>query len=717
LKLVYAALRWLLQRLYHIEVRGLEHLKGLEKEKILVVANHTSYLDGVLLFLFLPFPVTFAINTEQHRRWFVRMVRGLADFVALDPLNPLSTRSLIQYLDEGKRIVIFPEGRITVTGALMKIYNGPALVAAKSGAKIVPVAIQGAQYTPFSRLKGKIRLRMFPRIALTILPAREIKGSEALSSRAQREYGGKVLADLMTETLFTAMQTPQTLFEKLLQARQIHGGKCVVMEDVRREPLSYNAFLTRSLILGKQLEQRTARDEAVGVLLPNSTTTVVSFWALLAFGRVPAMLNYTSGSHLVVSACESAEVRLILTSRQFIEKANLHELARVLEQRFELLYLEDLAPLIGRFAKMKGLLVSRSEYLMKRSCDYESDPEKRAVVLFTSGSEGDPKGVVLSHHNLVSNIHQVYSRVGFNSSDVVLNILPLFHSFGLTGGSLVPLLTGVRSFYYPSPLHYRVIPEVAYDINATILFGSSTFLGGYAKAAHPYDFYSMRYVVAGAERLQPQVRALWQQKFGLRIFEGYGTTECSPVVAVNTPLEYREGSVGCLMPGMEARLEPMPGLEEGGRLQLRGPNIMKGYLLHDHPGQLVPAPEWYDTGDIATIDEQGFISIKGRGSRFAKIGGEMVSLVIVEALALRLWPDGHHVALARPDPSKGERIVLLTTVGQVERSLLAQTLKEQGISEIYLPQEIIVVAEIPLLATGKVDVMAAQALLNGMCHG
>lgn len=713
MKLLFIVLRFLLKRLYRVEVRGLDRVNDLG-DKVIVVANHTSFLDGMLLYLFLPFPVSFAINTEQHQRWYIRAVQRSVNFVALDPLNPLSIRTMIQGLQKGGCVVIFPEGRITVTGALMKIYNGPGLVAIKSGAQVVPVAIEGAQYTPFSRLRGKLRLRLFPKIVLTILPPRIINAPKNSSSRDQREYAGKVLADLMAETVFKAGQSHQTLFQRLLEASRIHGSNRVVLEDIRREPLDYKSMFTRVLILGDALRKRTLRREAVGVLLPNSTSTVVSFWALLVHGRVPAMLNYSAGNRLVKSACETAKVKLVITSRSFIEKAQLEELVETLSESCHLLYLEDLATEISMVTKLSAFICARFDRLMRARIRFETDPEAAAVILFTSGSEGDPKGVVLSHRNLLANVQQVATRISFNASDVVLNVLPLFHSFGLMGACLVPLFSGVRSFYYPSPLHYRVIPEVAYDINATVLFGTGTFLAGYGKAAHPYDFFSMRYVVAGAERLQPQVRQLWQQKFGIRIFEGYGVTECSPVVAVNTPLEYQEGSVGRLMPGMDHRIEPVEGLSEGGRLFVRGPNVMKGYLRHDQPGVLDEAPEWYDTGDIAVVDGHGFVTIKGRISRFAKLAGEMVSLVMIESAAAELWPNALHVALTQSDESKGERIVLLTTETGIQRSELAAFLKIRQMSELYLPKELISVSEIPLLATGKINVLAAKALFESM---
>jgi acyl-[acyl-carrier-protein]-phospholipid O-acyltransferase/long-chain-fatty-acid--[acyl-carrier-protein] ligase len=315
---------------------------------------------------------------------------------------------------------------------------------------------------------------------------------------------------------------------------------------------------------------------------------------------------------------------------------------------------------------------------------------------------------------LLANCHQLSARIDFNSADVVLNALPVFHSFGLTGGTLLPILGGVKTLLYPNPLHYRIVPALAYDSNATILFGTDTFLAGYARMAHGFDFYSLRYVFAGAERVRDETRRAWNEKFGLRILEGYGATEAAPVIAVNTPMHFRAGSVGRLLPGIEARLDPVPGIEEGGRFFLRGPNVMAGYLKADAPGVLQP-PEggWHDSGDIVTIDAEGFITIRGRAKRFAKIGGEMVSLPAVEGYAAAVWPGSDHAVVTRPDPRKGEQLVLFTThQGAVAADLQAWG-RANGVTELAIPRDIRVIEALPVLGTGKLD----YATLNGWAGG
>lgn len=708
-----ALLRAILRRLYRVEVHGLDNYRA-AGSRVLIVANHTSFLDAVLLAAFLPDRLTFAIDTHQAQTWYGRLARFLVDLFPLNPMNPLSTKALIKYLKDDRKAVIFPEGRITITGALMKIYQGPGLIADKSGALVVPVRIDGAQYTPFSRLKGRVRIRWFPQISLTILPARRLSVEEGLSARERRDRAGQILSDLMTEMMFATSYRPRTLLQSLLDARYVHGGKHIVVEDVERRPLSYDQLLRRIFVLGAATARDTRAKEYVGILLPNMVSAVVTFLALHAFGRVPAMLNFTLGNQALKSACATARIKVIYTSRRFVSASKLEKTVEALAQDLKIIYLEDLGKTIGLKDKLRGALRAMvPEFVLRRTAI--ATATDAAVVLFTSGSEGTPKGVVLSHANIVANLHQLSARVDFNSQDIIMNPLPLFHSFGLTAGTILPLLSGMRVFFYPSPLHYRVIPEVAYSINATILFGTNTFLAGYARFAHPYDFHSLRYVFAGAEKLKDDVRQRWESRFGVRILEGYGATETSPVLACNTAMALHSGTVGRFLPGIQYRLEPVPGIEDGGRLYVSGPNVMLGYLLHANPGVLVPPTSsagdgWYDTGDIVSIDAEGFVTIRGRAKRFAKIGGEMVSLAAVETLATHTWPEAQHAVVTVPDEQKGEQLVLVTTRSNAHRASLLEQAKREGVGEITVPRKILVVKELPLLGTGKTDYPGVQAL-------
>jgi acyl-[acyl-carrier-protein]-phospholipid O-acyltransferase/long-chain-fatty-acid--[acyl-carrier-protein] ligase len=709
--------RWLLRNVlrlaYRVRVTGLENYEQAGR-RVLIVANHSSFLDAALLAAFLPDRLTFAINTEISKRWWIKPLLKIVDAFPLDPTNPYSLKSLIRYIEQDRRAAIFPEGRITVTGSLMKIYPGPGLVADKSGAMVLPVRIDGAQYTPFSRLRGRVRLRLFPRITLSILPPRRLDVPAQIRGRERRRMAGKMLADLMTEMMFATSNYRRTLFGALLDARRVHGGRHVIVEDVERVPLTYNQLIVRSLVLGRLAAEETKRGEIVGVMLPNAIAAVATFFGLQAYGRVPAMLNYTLGAKSLLASLEAAQIRRIYTSERFVVAAKLEHVVAKLREVAAVVYLEDLRERVAPWLKIKAAFESRfARAFYARRRVVAGEP---AIVLFTSGSEGTPKGVVLSHSNVLANREQVAARIDFSAQDVILNALPLFHSFGLTAGTLLPLLSGMRTFFYPSPLHYRIVPEMAYDVNATIMFGTNTFLAGYARFAHPYDFYSVRYVFAGAEKLKDETRRIWTDKFGVQVFEGYGTTETSPALATNTPIDLRAGTVGRFLPGIEYALDPVPGVE-GGRLSVRGPNVMLGYLKHEKPGIIQPpsterGPGWYDTGDIVTIDADGFVTIQGRAKRFAKIGGEMVSLAAVEELATRAWPESQHVCVSLPDFQKGEQLILVTTRAAAQRTELSVRARADGVSELHVPKRIVPVAEIPLLGSGKADYQAVLALVE-----
>ncbi len=706
-----ALIRGLLQLLYRVEVSGAENMPRAGQPAVVVV-NHVSFLDGLLLAAFLPGKPTFAVHTRIAKAWWLKPLLPLFDAFPVDPTNPLSAKAMVKAVREGRTLVIFPEGRITVTGALMKIFDGPGMVADRADAPIVPVRIDGAQFTPFSRLRGKIRLRTFPKIRLTVLEPRRFNIEGKMSARERRAIAGRRLYDEMSDMIFATSTTDTTLFEALLEARHIHGGNALVLEDVKREPMSYSRLIIGSLALGRPLACATRQGEAVGVLLPNVSGVVATIFALQATGRVPAMLNYTVGLANLKAACTAAEIRTVVTARAFVTQAKLGELITGLEaEGIRVLWLEDIGAGIGTGAKLRAMIAARfAARLHRRQRISADDP---AVILFTSGSEGLPKGVVLTHRNLLSNCRQLAARIDFNSADTVLNALPVFHSFGLTGGTLLPIFHGVRTLLYPSPLHYRIVPALAYDANATILFGTDTFLSGYARMAHGYDFYSLRYIFAGAERVRDETRKTYAEKFGLRILEGYGATEAGPVIAVNTPMHFRAGSVGRLLPGIEAKLDAVPGIDEGGRLSIRGPNIMAGYMKADAPGLLQP-PEggWHDTGDIVTIDDQGFVTIRGRAKRFAKIGGEMVSLPAVEGYAAAVWPAAMHAVVTRPDSRKGEQLVLFTTQADAKASALQEWGKANGVTELSIPRDIRVLETLPVLGTGKLDYVSLGAMVQ-----
>jgi acyl-[acyl-carrier-protein]-phospholipid O-acyltransferase/long-chain-fatty-acid--[acyl-carrier-protein] ligase len=701
----------ILRLFYRVEIKGLENYHKAGNRTVIVV-NHVSFLDPVLLAAFLPVKPMFAVNTYIAKAWWVKPFLRLVDAFPMDPTNPMAAKALVREVKQDKHCVIFPEGRITVTGALMKVFDGPGMIADQSGADIIPVRIDGAQYTPFSRLRGTLRLRWFPKITLTVMPPRKLDIPEGLVGKSRRRLAGQQLYDIMSDMIFETCNHRRSLFEALLEAKLVHGSKHQILDDIEREPLGYGKLVLGARIMGRKLAKITDRGERVGLMVPNSKGAVVTFFALQSQGRVPAMLNFSTGLANMLSAIVAAEIKTVLTSRKFIEVAKLEDVVAGFEAQVKIVYLEDIKVSIGMTDKAWGLFTAPFAEAAHTFVDI--DPDEPAVVLFTSGSEGTPKGVVLSHANLLANCYQLGSRVDFNPRDIVFNALPVFHSFGLTGGTLLPVLAGAKVFLYPSPLHYRIVPALVYDTNATIMFGTDTFLAGYARSSDPYDFYSVRYAFAGAEKVRDETRKVWSEKFGVRIFEGYGATETSPGLSTNTAQHFKAGSVGRFLPGISYELQPVPGIEDGGRLLVKGPNVMLGYLKADNPGVLARAENsTYDTGDIVSVDEHGFVTIKGRAKRFAKIAGEMVSLTAVEAQAAALWPNNMHAVVAIPDAKKGEQLVLVTDDAKAKRPELQAHCKAQGLGELMVPRTIMTVKAVPVLGTGKIDYVGVASLVAG----
>lgn len=690
--------------IFRVDVTGIANLP--KQGKLLIIANHESFLDGLLLGLFLPIRATFVVHTTVLNHWFFRQILRLTPYLAVDPTSPLAMKKVIKLLEAGKPVVIFPEGRITLTGSLMKVYDGPGFVAAKTDAMILPVRIDGAARSYFSRLRGSHPRRLFPKVTISILPIRHIGMPQAPTAKARRRLAGDAMRREMQNMLFSSAPI-STLFSALLDAVATHGRGTMLVEDMRQVEESYGDLLKKSLALGRLACKVSSKHENIGVLMPNITNTICLIFGMSAFTRVPAMLNYTAGSAGIQNACTAAAVKTIISSREFIKTAKLEEVIAGLKN-IKIVYLEDLSKQFNWLDKL--WLMGFALWLPKLAVD-KSKSNDPAVVLFTSGSEGKPKGVVHTHTSILANIAQIKSVIDFSMQDKFMMVLPLFHAFGFTCGAIMPLVAGSKLFVYPSPLHYRVIPEVIYDRGCTVLFGTSTFLANYAKFANPYDFYKLRYVVAGAEKLNEEVRKTWVDKFGIRILEGYGATECAPVLAVNTPMANKLGSVGALMPSLESKLESVPGIEQGGLLSVRGPNVMRGYYLFDNPGVIqAPQDQWYNTGDIVEIDEDGFVFIKGRVKRFAKVAGEMVSLETVESIANNASPQHQHAATTSPDAQRGENIILYTTDSTLNREQLSASAKTLGSPELAIARKIICVNALPLLGTGKTDYVTLKQM-------
>jgi len=686
--------------LFGVEVKGLEHLENLPSGAI-IICNHVSYLDAPILACFLPGIYSFAIDTYVAQKLYIKVIKHLAPSFEIDPNNPIKMKSLIRAIEAGEKCIIFPEGRLSNTGHFMKIYDGVLLLAEKTHAPVITIYIDGVNFSDTSRMRGIYPVRLLPKIRINILPPAVLPIYENTENKKKKALQKQWFYDKMCES--RAFSRPiDNIYEMLrISMKEIGSGR-IVLEDPSGEPLSYWQLFLKSEVLSSTLARNITCNTTIAVLLPNVQGQIIVLLALYRLQCAPALLNYTSGAKNMLNACITAACQTILTSRAFIEKADLSETIHLLEEKgLHILYLEDLREKLTLIDKVQGLVKNYINFYRTRVCDLPSDAI--AAILFTSGSEGVPKGVVLSHSNIVHNIHQSIARAHLTPQDVIFNVLPIFHSFGFTLGTWAPLLVGAKVFLYPNPRHYHHVVELIYNKQATVMIGTNTFLASYQKVADTMDFQSLRNVYAGGEKLSAETRHIWYKRFGIRILEGYGTTECSPVVSINTYAYNKEGSVGRLLPGIGYHLEPFTGHPTGGILHLTGPNIMQGYMYITEPGVIHKQIEAYSTGDVVEIDDLGFITIIDRAKRFAKIGGEMISLTAIEHELSRLWPDSLHAVITQYDEEKGERIVLYTTHTHAERKEILDYFTAQGITNLSLPSQIFIIEHLPLLGTGKID--------------
>ena len=703
-------LAWLIRILFRLKIDHRERL--VFDGPTIIMPNHVSFLDALLLYLMLPPSVWFVVNTEIAARPWVALALRFCNHVKIDNRNPYSLRTIINVVRDGNPVVLFPEGRISNTGGLMKMYTGAALIAWKTSARVYPVILRGPEYSFFSRITDKVIPQWLPQIRIFIGEPSVLVTETELGFRVQKAAITDKLLSLMQDTMFLARRQEYAqldFFARLQLAAKTHGGSKPIVRDLNRA-VNYRALITGVHVMAGKLRPTFATNEnTVGVLLPNAVAHVVVLFALFRLGKTPAIMNFSTGLRNVLDSADTAGIKTVLTSRAFVEKANLGELVGQLATTNQVVFLEDLAKTISLLDKLNGLY----RYFRRQPGAATADSR---LILFTSGTEGRPKGVVLSHQAILANIDQASSVIDYSPADRMLNALPMFHSFGLMAGTMLPILGGIELFLYPSPLHFRIVPEVAYDFNATLMLGTPTFLAGYGKVAHPYDFHRLRYLLAGGEKLRQPVRDLWLDKFGIRILEGYGVTETGPVLCLNTPLSARTGTVGKFLPGIEWRLDPVPGIDSGGNLVVRGPNLMEGYLLYEQGFR--PVDGWYATGDVVSVDSAGYVSIQARLKRFAKIAGEMINLQLVEEAASACSSTGLHAAVAAADGRKGERVVLFTTNSQTTRDVLREYFLQAGHSVLYVPSRIVSIAAMPLLGTGKPDYLGlqkqAEKLLNGV---
>lgn len=673
---------------------------------VLLIPNHVSWLDWMFLGVLLHDDWKFVVSRSvAEKSWLHRKIMINKRTYPIDTTSPYAVKHMAEHLRSDGRLVLFAEGRITDTGCLMKLFDGTGFLLFKTHAKVITCYLRGANRFKWSRQPG--RRQWFPQVTAHFGQVLEAPMPDrGTSTTAARYLLTNWLRDRMVEQQFnTEMECgPHSLPEAIIDTARKQPKK-VLLEDFTQTELTSRRMLVGADVLANRFALRTdIKRERVGVLLPNANAMPVSLLALWSLGKVPAILNFTTGLTIMRQCAELAGLKQIITSRQFLEKGKI-DVSTLGEADIELIYLEDIRAEITTTQKMEALF--RITLAPKSLIRSTKRGDESAVILFTSGSEGVPKGVNLSHTNLLANIRQMLSVTDLDDYDRIFNALPLFHSFGLTVGTLLPLVRGMYTFLYPSPLHYRIVPTAIYDRACTVCLSTNTFLNGYARKAHQYDFRTMRYLFAGAEKIQDATRQLWSQKYGVRILEGYGATECAPCVSLNTPMANRAGTTGRLMPGMEYRLERVPGVDTGGRLHVRGPNIMKGYLNEGPNKEFQALNGWYDTGDIVSVSNDKFVTIQGRMKRFAKVSGEMVSLTAVEDALAGAFP--HYglrcqtAILSQPDESKGEKLICVTNEPKLKMEEVREAIKGKGLTNLCVPRAIIPVREIPKLGTGKVN--------------
>lgn len=684
-----------------------------EPGPVLLLANHVSWFDWLLLGVCLDKDWRFVTSSDTaNLSWLHRKIMDNRRTFPVENQSPFAVRHMAEYLKQGGRLVLFPEGRLSTNGSLMKLFDGTGFLIYKTRAKVITAHLRNAHLLPASPNRNSKQWR--PKVSAHFSAAHQAEHREGESTTAARGRITEWLRDLMVRQSFEVeMEFGPTTLPEAIRVRAVCRPKAVVLQDVSMQKTTYARLLVGARLLHQQWDQRLEpHTQRIGVLLPNVSSFPAVLLSLWSAGKTPAILNYTTGTATLQTCAELAGLKQIITSRTFLDRMKL-DVSPLANAGIELLYLEDVR---AQISPLNKILTATAMKLSRFRTPLPPDPEATAVVLFTSGSEGTPKAVELSHRNFLANIRQMCAVVDLCETDRFFNALPLFHSFGLTIGLLLPLTRGAFTFLYPSPLHYRVVPNAVYDLNATVFFATNTFLAGYARKAHPYDFHRVRYLFAGAEKLQDSTVQTWASQFGIRILEGFGATECSPCVSVNTPLRPRPGSAGEFLPAIEWKLEPVEGVDEGGRLFVRGPNIMKGYLNPDANAKFTALNGWYDTGDIARVETDRYVHILGRLKRFAKISGEMVSLTAVEQALDGAFPQyGVRFALAVvavPDEDKGERLIAVSNESRLTLEEVRAVIKQKGLSNLSAPRELRTVREIPKLGTGKINHRQLTQLLQ-----
>jgi acyl-[acyl-carrier-protein]-phospholipid O-acyltransferase/long-chain-fatty-acid--[acyl-carrier-protein] ligase len=712
---------WIVKHvLYRVRVIGRGNLP--RRGGALLVCNHMSFVDAVMLLAAARRPIRFLIFKDIYelplvRPW-AKMMRAIPISSEQRPRDLIrSLREATESIRSGELVCIFAEGQITRTGQLLPFRRGMERIMKGVDAPIVPVNLHGLWGSIFSFEGGRFLWKWPRRIPypVTVSFGRPLPGTSTAFEVRQ------AVQQLGTEAFSRDRKAAITLDRAFVQTARRYR-RHFFMADSRVPKATFGAALTKAIFVARRLAPRWRAQQMVGLLMPPSVGGALVNFAATLLGRVPVNLNYTASSEIIASCAEQCGLKTVVTSKAFLERFPNLKIPR------ETLILEDLLANPTLSEKISALLISWLPFgLLKKALGVSAGSvDELATIIFSSGSTGDPKGVMLTHYNIASNVQQVMQVFRLDADDKILGILPFFHSFGFTIGLWLPALTGVGVVFHANPLDASTIGELVAKYKVTLLIATPTFLQAYIRRCSPEHFGSLKYVLVGAEKLSERVANAFEDTFGVRPLEGYGCTECSPVVAVNGPgfrapgfrqVAAKRGRVGHPLPGISVRIvDPetgsLLGADQPGLLHVKGPNIMKGYLGRPEKTEEVLRDGWYTTGDIVSMEADGFLTITDRLTRFSKIGGEMVPHIKIEDKLQELAEatEQKFVVTAVGDEKKGERIVVLHTLPDDK---LKDTLDKLAGSELPAlwkprPNSFFRVEALPYLGTGKLDLRAVK---------
>ncbi|MCR4337775.1 MAG: MFS transporter, partial [Candidatus Omnitrophica bacterium] len=708
---------WLLAHtLYKIKVIDRHHV--LDKGGALLVSNHVSFIDAVLLVVTVQRPIRFVISREVYQTSIFRPLFKLGRAIPIHRED--SPKEIVRALNAAKEalkagelVCIFPEGQLTRTGNILKFNTGVEHIVKGVDCPIIPIHLDRIWGSIFSWEKGRF-LYKWPKIVP--YPVTISFGKALASTSSAFEIRSRVMelgADAFQYRLADKLTLPESFWR---EARKHPSKFCIADSSGKR--LNYGLTLISSVAVARKLKEKIDQEETIGILLPPSVGGALVNIAVSILNKVPVNINYTSPQEAIASVIKQCAMQYIITSRTFLEKTGI-------EVTCDKILIEDIVGSISKAEKIKSTLMSLvfpaavSHRLIFGPKDCR-EHEKLATIMFTSGSTGEPKGVMLTHGNITSNLEGLYQVFNIQNDDVMLGILPFFHSFGFTGTLWFPLISGIGAVYHVNPLDAKVIGKLVHDYKATILMTTPTFLSSYIRRCEPQQFKSLRMVTVGAEKLKDNLAEEFKNKFDIEPMEGYGCTELSPVVSINLPDHEKDGSIqkaqkrgtiGLPLPGIAIKIvdqntRQLLGPGQSGLLLIKGPNVMKGYLNQPERTQEAIKDGWYSTGDVAQMDEDGFITITDRLSRFSKIGGEMVPHIKIEEAIHKVLGSAEQVAVVTsiPDERKGEKLVVFYTK-DLDIPALVNGLKNDGLPNLWIPDGNLFyrIEAIPLLGSGKLD--------------